>query len=310
MNTETNVGPNLRRKLLAVMQAIGGVPKNGTAPQSQGGYAFQQAADIFPKVQRALIEVGVMFLAHEVSRRPSSSHQTKNGGVMFVDDVTMRYSFLDTDSDERLEGEGSGVAFNNSDKALNAAKTAALKYFFKQTFLIGEKGDDPEFHDTGEFDEDAPAYSFQATTDKRVTEAQALSVITWCRSEGVEFQPTFGDIFGVQVPAQLTEIQFLRWVEKRHDIVESKKPKLSKDFDKALEMVDESMDRVRQQTNQDGISQGKQKRFWAICKGNREIHDQVLDQFGYKDSRDIPWKGNIYDKICEAAAKATEEVPF
>jgi hypothetical protein len=157
-------------------------------------------------------------------------------------------------------------------------------------------------------DEGAPdlADSFRATADKRVTDAQALSVRTWCRSEGVAFEGTFGEIFGVQEPEQLTELQFARWVEKRRDIVESKRPKLSKDVDKAQKMVDESMDRVKQQTNESGISEGKQRRFWAICKGNKEIHDQVLDQFGFKHSSEIPWKGKIYDQICEAAERAAE----
>lgn len=305
MSTETNTGPNLRRKLLAVMQAIGGVEKKGKTEVGQV-YTYQRAADIFPKTQRALIEYGVMFLAHEVARTPHPTHQSKNNAVVFVEDVLMKFIFLDTDSDERIEGEGSGIAFDTSDKALNKAKTAALKYFLKQTFLIGEDEDDSE-KDTHEvFDDDArdPADSFRATADKRVTDAQALSVRTWCRSEGVEFGATFGEIFDVKEPEQMTEIQFARWVEKRRDIVESKRPKLSRDVDEAMKAADESMDRTRQQTPANGnyISEKQANRLWYMSKQSDEIINQTLAQFGFKSKREIP--KTRYDEFCKEVEKA------
>jgi hypothetical protein len=312
---------NLRKKLLNMMDAIGGIEKRGTAPPTQGGYAFQMASDIFPKVQKACLTHGVMFLASEVSRQPRASHQSKNGGAVFVEDVTMRYSFLDTESDERIDGDGSGVAFDNSDKALNKAKTAALKYFLKQTFLIGEKEDDPEAHDTAgdgivyrnddPGEEDYP--EFQASNDEPVTDAQALSVTQWCRSFGVDFKAVFGPWFSVDDPRKMTAPQHVVWLEKRDAIAEGYKQRNnppSKDIGKAEKIIGETQDRIRQQsastsTNTNGgISEGKQRRFWAICKSNKEIAKQVLDQFGFTDPAQIPWKGDTYERICQEAEKA------
>jgi hypothetical protein len=141
-----------------------------------------------------------------------------------------------------------------------------------------------------------PADSFRATADKRVTDAQALSVRTWCRSEGVEFVATFGEIFDVKEPEQLTELQFARWVEKRRDIVESKRPKLSKDVDGAMKAVDESMNRVSQQSNGNYISEKQAKRFFAIAHGNQEVMKQVLDLFTIASDREIPKQ--LYDRVC------------
>jgi hypothetical protein len=309
--------PNLRAKLLNIMQVIGGVPKRGTAPVNQGGYSYQKAEDIFPKVQKALLDHGVMFLASEVSRTPRPAHQSKAGGAIFVEDVTMRYSFLDTESDERIDGDGSGVAFDNSDKALNKAKTAALKYFLKQTFLIGEKEDDPEAHDTAGdgivYCNDAPGEEdypeFQASNDEPVTDAQALSVTQWCRSFGVDFKAVFGPWFSVDDPRKMTVPQHVVWLEKRDAIAEGYKQRNnppSKDIGKAEAIINQTQDRIRQQsTNTNGgISEGKQKRFWAICKGNKEIAKQVLSQFGYEHSSEIPWKGDTYDRVCAEAEKA------
>src|ERR1700685_4145038 len=128
--------PNLRQKLLAVMQDVGSIGKKGTAPATQGGYSYQKAADIFPAVQKAFLAHGVVFLASEVSAQAGGAPKTKSGAVLLMERVTMLYTILDTTSDEKWETRSSGVAFDSSDKAQNKAKTAALKYFLKQTFLI------------------------------------------------------------------------------------------------------------------------------------------------------------------------------
>jgi hypothetical protein len=318
---------NLRAKLLNMMQVIGGVPKRGTAPVTQGSYTYQMAADIFPKVQKACRDHGVMFLASEVSRQPRAAHQSKAGAAVFVEDVTMRYSFLDTESEERIDGDGSGVAFDNSDKALNKAKTAALKYFLKQTFLIGEKEDDPEAHDTTggegvqwttdgngmdaeEFYPD-PSTSFQASSDEPVTDAQALSVTQWCKSFGVDFKAVFGPWFSVDRPEKMTNPQYAVFLEKRDAIVlgyNQRDNPPSKDIAKAEKIINQAQERVRQQTapsidTNAGITEGKQRRFYAIAK-SKEVAKQVLDQFGFDDPAQIPWRGDIYDKMCKAAEEA------
>jgi hypothetical protein len=318
METEIKA-PNLRAKLLNIMQVIGGVPKRGTAPVNQGGYSYQKAEDIFPKVQKALLDHGVMFLASEVSRTPRPTHQSKAGGAIFVEDVTMRYSFLDTESDERIDGDGSGVAFDNSDKALNKAKTAALKYFLKQTFLIGEKEDDPEAHDTAgdgivfyrnddPGEEDYP--EFQASNDERVTDAQALSVTQWCRSFGVDFKVVFGPWFSVDDPRKMTVPQHVVWLEKRDAIAEGYKQRNnppSKDIGKAEQIVGGAQQRVAQQTAPPGgdyATEKQQRRLFGIARGNKELIRQVLDQFTIASDRVIPRA--LYEQVCAEVQKGVQ----
>jgi ERF superfamily protein len=134
---------NLRQKLMAAMGDVGGVAKKGQN-KGEGGYKYQRAADIFPKVQQAFIAHGICFVADELSKTCHEPHSTKSGGVMFVWDVLMQFRILDTESDEIIEGKASGLGFDTSDKSLNKARTAALKYFLKQTLLIGEDEDDSD----------------------------------------------------------------------------------------------------------------------------------------------------------------------
>jgi hypothetical protein len=156
-----------------------------------------------------------------------------------------------------------------------------------------------------------PSDSFQASSDEAVTDAQALSVTQWCRSFGVDFKTVFGPWFSVDDPRKMTEPQYVKWLEIRDRFAPAAAP--SKDIEKAGKIVDRAMNNVRaQSTNTNGgISEGKQKRFWAICGSGgksrddtKQIHDQILAQFGFKSSAEIPWKGSIYDEICKAAEKA------
>ncbi len=155
-----------------------------------------------------------------------------------------------------------------------------------------------------------PSTSFQASSDEPVTDAQALSVTQWCRSFGVDFKAVFGPWFSVDRPEKMTNPQYAIFLEKRDAIVlgyQQRNNPPSKDIAKAEQIINQAQERVRQQnpsTNTNGgISEGKQRRFWAIAK-SKEVAKQVLDQFGFTDPAEIPWKGDIYDKMCKAAEEA------
>ena len=151
-----------------------------------------------------------------------------------------------------------------------------------------------------------PSTSFQASSDEPVTDAQALSVTQWCRSFGIDFKGVFSSWFSVDDPRKMTQPQFVKWLEIR-DRFAVQPPAPSKDIAKAEQIINQAQERVRQQnpsTNTNGgISEGKQRRFWAIAK-SKEVAKQVLDQFGFADPAQIPWRGDIYDKMCKAAEEA------
>ena len=261
---------NLRQKLVAVMADVFGVPKLGR--NTQTGYDYQRGADIFPKVQRALIAHGIAFVAHELSVDFPPPHESKSGGVVFVAVVKMQYRFHDTTSDEVISGDGSGFAFNSSDKGLNVAKAAALKYFLKQTFLLAEKDDDSETATievskpagrlaikseqarpapAAEKVEEDPDIGFQASSDAPIATEHEAEVARWCLDNRADFLAVFGESFGVASPAEMTDAQFDIWKNVRTVVLNSYKAKSgnpgSKDLQAAHEIVNRTSDAIRQQ---------------------------------------------------------------
>jgi len=267
MSIETTAAAaNLRAKLVDVMAEVFGVAKNGQNTQG-AGYTYQKAADIFPKVQKALCGHGIAFMANEISVEFPPSHETKSGGVMFVAVVKMRYTFHDSESDEVLVGEGSGLGFDTSDKALNKAKTAALKYFLKQTLLIGEEEDDSE-NDTHE------------STGRRVSH---VDTTTGQIDPGEEDDLWTGDLPPLPPPEQ-------------------PRP-LSKDIERANIIVNRTADRIQAQSgNGNFISEAQGRRLFAIAKGNGETLKYILSQHGFSHSREIP--RSRYEAICADVEKA------
>ena len=134
---------NLRQKLLAAMADVGNVPKKGQNTQG-AGYKYQMVKDMYPKVQKAFIDHGIAFLSSEKAKVWLEPRENRNGTMIHTCHVDMEFTLLDTESDEKLVAMHGGEAFDTSDKALNKSKTAALKYFLKQTFLIAEEDDDTE----------------------------------------------------------------------------------------------------------------------------------------------------------------------
>jgi hypothetical protein len=132
---------NLRQKLAAVMGEIGYIEKRGQNQQQH--YQYAQAADIAGTVARLFAKFGVAFAASEESIEWAQPRETKNGGIMFVCRAHMRFTFLDSDSDERIEVVSTGEGTDTGDKSIYKAKTGALKYALQQTLLIAT-GDDPE----------------------------------------------------------------------------------------------------------------------------------------------------------------------
>jgi hypothetical protein len=152
-----------------------------------------------------------------------------------------------------------------------------------------------------------PSDTFQASSDELVTDAQALSVTQQCRTFGVDFKAVFGPWFSVDKPEQMTHPQFLIFTQKFDSIVADYKRPRQAFIAPPSKIINQAQDRIRQQspsTNTNaGISEGKQRRFWAIAK-SKEVANQILNQFGYDDPSLIPWKGDIYDKMCAAAEEA------
>lgn len=333
---------NLREKLLAVMGSVGNVPKEGKNTQGQG-YNYQRAADIFPKVQNALVSIGIVFMAHEVACDFPPSHETKNGATMFVATVKMRYTFHDIGSDETLVGEGSGLGFDTSDKALNKAKTAALKYFLKQTLLIGEDDDDSEkdTHETRFNRAQPPRVAPRTTGPTPPTEYVpriAIENLVRAAARKMKSEETaffelarWGKELGctrdTTTQKQLGELtlRVAEWeppAEQREPGDESQimeenleagfrasidgDENLSQDLDAALGTVNQTMNRVGQQNhNGENITEEESRRLFGFAKGHKEILKEVRESFGFKYDRDIP--KSRYSAVIDAIKEMVRE---
>jgi hypothetical protein len=153
--------------------------------------------------------------------------------------------------------------------------------------------------------DNAPVESFQASTDARVTDAQAINVRQWCRSYGADFLAVFGESFGVATPEEMSEPQFKVWVDLRETKLKQwlQGRKGNKDVSGAEAMVNHTAGRIQSQ-NGALISDAQGKRLYAIAKGDRDILKQVLDQHGFSHSNQIP-KAR-YEAICAEVEKAAK----
>lgn len=140
----TEAIPNLRQRMLAAMTDIGRVAKDGFNSGQQ--YNYTKADDIISECRGALIKHGIVFLSSEVDQQRLPDREAKSGAAILGVVVKMQFTLMDTTSDEKLVAGHSGEGMDSGDKAVNKAKTAALKYFLQQTFLI-PTGDDPEKDD-------------------------------------------------------------------------------------------------------------------------------------------------------------------
>lgn len=144
---------NLRQKLVACMQEIERVEKRGENTAQR--YKYVMAADIIDAARTVMAKHGIAFMANEERIESLPDYQTKSGATMSVVRVVMRFTFLDSDSDDRLEIISTGEGQDSGDKAVYKGKTGAIKYALQQMFLMST-GDDPE-DDRGESERTAPA---------------------------------------------------------------------------------------------------------------------------------------------------------
>ena len=138
--------PNLRQRMALAMGDIGRVAKAGKLVSGQTKYDYTKADDIITEVRAALIQHGIVFLSSESGTKRLPDREAHSGSAILSVEVTMEFTLLDTTSDEKLTAHHTGEGMDSGDKAINKAKTAALKYFLQQTFLI-PTGDDPEKDD-------------------------------------------------------------------------------------------------------------------------------------------------------------------
>lgn len=115
--------------VLAALPAIGKNQRN-----QQQGFNFRGIDDVLNALNPMLAEHGVFYLP-EVLERVGEQRETRNGGVMHVVHLHVKYRFYGLKGDF-VEASGWGEGTDSGDKATPKAMTGAMKYVLFQAFAI------------------------------------------------------------------------------------------------------------------------------------------------------------------------------
>lgn len=128
--------PNIYSKLLAVIDEIKTVGKNGENTHQNYNYAMEK--DLLDEVKPLLLKHGLII-------HPTVLEQRRDGALATV---KMEFRIVLAETKEELKSIFYGEGQDKGDKATYKAYTGAVKYFLMKTFLI-PTGDDPEQDEQG-----------------------------------------------------------------------------------------------------------------------------------------------------------------
>lgn len=146
---------NLYKAIFAVQKAI--EPMKKTGKNAQQGYAYFSEAQVSEKVREEFDKNGLIFIPTRIenkeTREIEKPDRDGNAKVSHLAIASVTWIIAHADSGEAIEGTTENTALDTSDKAMNKAITAAVKYLFMKMFHIST-GDDLE----DDRNEKAPAY--------------------------------------------------------------------------------------------------------------------------------------------------------
>ena len=131
---------SLAAKLAEVMLAVSHVEKRGVNDFHKYKYATE--ADVAAAVRKELAQRCVIMIPNLVDY-VEREMTTQKGQTEYVSRVTMEYTLIDGETDERLSFRMPGAGQDRGDKGLFKAVTGSEKYALLKLFLL-PTGDDPE----------------------------------------------------------------------------------------------------------------------------------------------------------------------
>lgn len=141
---------NVHQRMLAVVAAIGYIPKTGTGPAEQGSYAFARVEHIKDAIRDQHVRHGLMVHTDLDPQACGYEVITGNSGKhAFVATVKGALVFVNVDKpDDRVVSPLVGMAVDYSDKAIAKATTAAIKAALLNAYSIPTGADPDETADT------------------------------------------------------------------------------------------------------------------------------------------------------------------
>lgn len=132
---------NLKQKLNEVSKAIKYLKKD--KQNKMQGYNYLSEAKIKAVIKAEFEKQSILFNYSTDDVTQYEISPTHKGTKQFCTIVTGHYSFIDVDSEERIDGMWAGSGTDTGDKGLYKAITGGIKYVMNTNFLI-PAGDDPE----------------------------------------------------------------------------------------------------------------------------------------------------------------------
>lgn len=137
----------LYQKIVAVMNEVGQLAKDGTVKNANGGamYNFLSEEQTTSELQSAFIKHGLVMFPIKVEDELIYIETVKQNNAIKapITRVRVTYKIVDSETGEFEELQSIGYGSDSQDKGSNKAMTGAFKYVQRQTFMIstGDDGD-------------------------------------------------------------------------------------------------------------------------------------------------------------------------
>ncbi|MEM7048948.1 MAG: ERF family protein [Acidobacteriota bacterium] len=153
---------NVYQRLLAVMDAVGGLGKSGTADGSVGGYRFHRIDDIEGALRPALVENGLAMMPRVTSHTLEAQEFVNGRGdrkVQWVANLQVEVEVTNVDDPvDSVVFSTVGHGIDSGDKAFGKALSYALKMWLLSALHL-RGGEDNEADDHGDRPTPAPNLS-------------------------------------------------------------------------------------------------------------------------------------------------------
>lgn len=135
---------NIYSKLLEIQKAVRALAKDATSGSSASGYMYVSGSKVLDVVRPKMDELGLLLIPEvESIQTERIDYQVKSGAKseMFTT-VMMTFTWIDTETGEKLPVKFGANGQNGWDKGLGSALTYAERYFLLKFFHIATDEDD------------------------------------------------------------------------------------------------------------------------------------------------------------------------
>jgi hypothetical protein len=285
----------LAAKLAKVMGAIGYIPKRGR--NEFFGYDYATEADVADAVRVALVAEGIVMIP-SVRRITEREVLTRKNQKEIVTTVTMDVTFIDGESGGTFTFRMAGAGQDGGDKGIMKAVTAAVKYAQLKALSL-PTGDDPEGDDATDRAQAQPVPSPRASAREPGSDDVPAPAPYRLRSPQPPPPPS----------ESAPPWQDAPW----EDDTGPAPPPARREPPRARERTPAPVparDPNRPRPD-DCISEGKHRRLEAIIAAKARdygweqgqlrdyVHRYLAENHGIEHTTDIPWRGSVYQDVCE-----------